>query len=366
MGSMIKPRTKRLINLACILIPLTIVLVMGITDKSLPEASQAVRSMNAKWVVFALGCYFGYLVMDSLAIGFYLFRQGYRLGIRDLLFISLIGQYYSNITPGASGGQPMQIYYLSKKKVPAALATSAIAVRFFCFQVMLSVIGTVVWIRYGGFIAEHTGSARWVFIVGYVYNTVMVCAVAVLALSKNILQRLMNLGIRIGGKFKWIRHPEELERRAEHYVTTFHEGLTYFRSHPMDMAVQLLFGGTQLMFLMSVIAMIYYGLGLSGYRYEHLVTMNICEFLAAAYAPMPGASGAQEGVFGIFFAKIFPESMIFVAILLWRFFTYYISIVLGLVVNTVHGVREGNSLREAAKSSGEMLNQVMEDQKNKQ
>ena len=360
MDESMNPRIKRLINLAMILVPLMIVLVIGFSDNSLPESWKAVRSMNIKWVILAVLCFTGFLSMDALSLKYFLFRQGYNIRFHDLMFVSIVGQYYSNITPGASGGQPMQVYYLHKKDVPTGMATSAVVVRFFCFQVMLSVIGTVLWIRYGAYIAEHTGGNKWILIVGYIYNVVMVVGVSFLALSKQAIHKLLSWCIRIGTRLHWIRHPESTQHRIEKSEETFHDSLTYFRHNPIDLVIQMLIGGLQLMFLMSVLVMIYHGLGLSGATYGQLVAMNVCEFLAAAYTPLPGASGAQEGVFGLFFGKIFPENLLVAALLLWRFFTYYIGILLGITVITLHGVLEGNSVREAAKASENMLEEVME------
>ena len=43
---------------------------------------------------------------------------------------SLIGFFFSGITPAASGGQPMQVYYMHKDKIPAAHATLTLLINF--------------------------------------------------------------------------------------------------------------------------------------------------------------------------------------------------------------------------------------------
>ena len=49
----------------------------------------------------------------------------------------------------------------------------------------------------------------------------------------------------------------------------------------------------------------------------------------SAWPPLPGASVASEGGFYLFFAMFFPGEMMFVAMMLWRLFTYYANIVCG-------------------------------------
>lgn len=238
----------------------------------------------------------------------------------------------------------MQIYYLHKENVPTGVATSSIVMRFVCYQLMLSVIGTVLWIIYRPFVAQQTGNGQWILIVGYVYNLIMVTLVITLALWKNLVLRLADFGIRLARR--WIRHPEETRERLHRQVESFHGSVMAYRDRPLDFLIQLLIGGLQLMCLMSIVYFIYRGMNLDEYGYWPVVTMSVMEYLAAAYTPLPGASGAQEGVFSMYFDRIFPNSMGFAALLLWRFFTYYISIMIGFVAVLVHGMRSGSSIRE--------------------
>ena len=339
-----KPRTKQILNFVLIFGTFLIVLAIGISDNNLGDTIRALRTMNPGWVALCALAFVAFVLCDTLSIMYFLSRQGYRVPLRKVLFTSLAGQYYSNITPGASGGQPMQIYYLHKENVPTGVATSSIVMRFVCYQLMLSVIGTVLWIIYRPFVAQQTGNGQWILIVGYVYNLIMVTLVITLALWKNLVLRLADFGIRLARR--WIRHPEETRERLHRQVESFHGSVMAYRDRPLDFLIQLLIGGLQLMCLMSIVYFIYRGMNLDEYGYWPVVTMSVMEYLAAAYTPLPGASGAQEGVFSMYFDRIFPNSMGFAALLLWRFFTYYISIMIGFVAVLVHGMRSGSSIRE--------------------
>ena len=339
-----KPRTKQILNFVLIFGTVLIVLAIGISDNNLGDTIRALRTMNPGWVALCALAFVAFVLCDTLSIMYFLSRQGYRVPLRKVLFTSLAGQYYSNITPGASGGQPMQIYYLHKENVPTGVATSSIVMRFVCYQLMLSVIGTVLWIIYRPFVAQQTGNGQWILIVGYVYNLIMVTLVITLALWKNLVLRLADFGIRLARR--WIRHPEETRERLHRQVESFHGSVMAYRDRPLDFLIQLLIGGLQLMCLMSIVYFIYRGMNLDEYGYWPVVTMSVMEYLAAAYTPLPGASGTQEGVFSMYFDRIFPNSMGFAALLLWRFFTYYISIMIGFVAVLVHGMRSGSSIRE--------------------
>ena len=348
-----KPRTKRILNISLILATFAVVLYITLRDPDIGNAVKAVRSMTPGWIAASVGCFAMYLLMDALSVLFFLRRQGFRVPLRYMLFVSVSGQYYSNITPGASGGQPMQIYYLHRRGVPGGIATSALVMRFFCFQFMLEAFATVLWIAYGPFVAEQVGGNMWILIVGYVYNTVIVGGVIVLCLCRPLVRFLVRLVIRIGVKLHLVKDAEGTLASAGRTVDAFHDSLALLFSHPLELCVQLLLGGLQLLSLMTVIVCVYHGIGLRGATPGELITMSVMEFISAAYTPLPGASGAQEGVFSLYFGQLFPGGAKLAGLLLWRFFTYYISLLIGAIVVLTAGLREGKTLKEIRRITDE-------------
>ena len=129
-----KPRTKKLLNFAFIFGTLAIVLLLGVNGQEMSGAMEALRSIGPEWIVLCVLAWAAYLCIDAASVYFFLRRQGYHITVRYALFVSISGIYYSNITPGATGGQPMQVYYLKKRGIPIGIGTSALTVKFFSFQ----------------------------------------------------------------------------------------------------------------------------------------------------------------------------------------------------------------------------------------
>ena len=94
-----------------------------------------------------------------------------------------------------------------------------------------------------------------------------------------------------------------------------------------------------LIVLMLPIIAVYHAFGLSEVSSMELITMGVLLYIGASYTPLPGASGAQEGGFAVLFKGIFPDARLFVALLIWRFSTYYLNVIVGAVVATVSSIR---------------------------
>ena len=58
-------------------------------------------------------------------------------------------------------------------------------------------------------------------------------------------------------------------------------------------------------------------------------------FFAASFIPLPGASGASESGFCFFYRGLFPDSSLMAAMVCWRFFSYYLLMILGLIFMAV-------------------------------
>jgi len=93
----------------------------------------------------------------------------------------------------------------------------------------------------------------------------------------------------------------------------------------------------QIVMLMAMISGVYRTFWLAGVPDVTLLTLQTLLYISASFMPLPGASGAQEYGFSLFFGGIFPGSMMISAILVWRFITYYLLMLIGFVAVVAEG-----------------------------
>ncbi len=334
-----KAATKRNLNFAFILGTLLLTLVIGISNNELTNVWQALRTLSFQWLLACLGAWIVYLALDGLIIYNFLRRQNYSITYKYALYVALMGIYYSNVTPGATGGQPMQVYYLKKRSVPIGIGSSALTVKFFCFQFMLLVIGGIFWITYAGFVSEQLQTAKVFLIGGYVFNSFSVGLVLLMAVNKRIVRFFIYLFIKLGTKMHICKDPIQSTTKWEGILSTFHSSVMLIRKRPGELMGMLLLSGLQVLSLMAVTVFVYHAFGLSGINAVRIITMALLLYISASYTPLPGASGAQEGGFMLYFKFIFPQAQIFLGLLIWRFFTFYLSLLAGAGVTVAQSTK---------------------------
>lgn len=341
-----KPRTKKILNFAFIFGTLAVVLLVGFNGQEMSGAVEALKSIGPGWIILCILAWCSYVFFDSLGLHYFLLRQNHRIRFRSSALVTILGMYYSNITPGASGGQPMQVYYLKKRGVPIGIGTSALTVKIFSFQFMLAVIGTVLWIAYKDYIAQQLGSNMWILVVGYVYNVIIVAFTVLMAMSKRLVRFVVMLFIKAGIRLRLVKDPASSQAKWEDVIETFHSSVMMITRRPIDLIIQLITASLQLMSLMAVTFFIYHAFQLTGSTYGEITALGVMLYTSAAYTPLPGASGAQEGVFALYFSQVFPDGIRVMALLLWRFFTYYSSLIVGAIVSVASGLRSGEKKSE--------------------
>lgn len=336
-----KPGIKRLLTYALLFGTLAIVLWTGLRGQEVNAIPAALAQLAPKGLVLCLLCYALGVLCDSISMHYFLRRQGHAVSLRYTVFISLIGSYYSNVTPGASGGQPMQIYYLKKAGVPVGIGTSATTVKYFCYQIMLMLLCTVLWIIHGGFLLEQVGSHRWIMIFGYAYNLLAISMVLLMAVNIKLVRFILRLVLQLGVKLHLVKHPDALMAKWSDVLATFHDSVMLLRRRPRDLLIQLGIGLVQVLALMLVPVCLFHAFSLTGASATQLIALGLMLYVSAAYMPLPGASGAQEGIFSLYFGGMFPGGIRLIALLLWRFFTYYLALIVGALVSFGYTLHTG-------------------------
>ena len=315
-----------------LLITASIVLVFFIAfgNRELDNIQDAFGSMDIKWLAGVLLCWCVYTFFDGMNYWAYLRAQGFSISLLRAVHVALIGFYYSNITPSAVGGQPMQVNSMRKAGIPVGYGTMAVTVRFITNQFMISAISLVLFLTNSGFVYEHLGSAIWFVRFGWLINFGSVPLVLLAAFKRNWIQKTATALIRLLSRIKIIRNPDVTTAKVTGVLDTYHSALHDLLHHPSQIVVQFLLSAVSLAGLFSTVIFVYHAFGMSGVSWIRILTISSLLYISASATPLPGASGAQEGGFMLYYRGIFSENTIGLALLVWRFFTFYLYLIVGI------------------------------------
>ena len=352
---MSKGTRSKLLNASIIILTLGLVLYLSARGGDIGDAWTALRSADPKWILAAIGSWCVFMTFEGMGLHVFFHQQKIKVKFGLSMLVALIGSFYSSVTPAATGGQPMQVLALKKRGIPAGISSSGLAVKFFTFQTALLTLGGLLWILNPGIVQMCIDQAKWIVFAGFLLNGLSVVAVILLAINKNIVRGIITLVIRAAKALHLVKDVSRLTSKADAAISDFHASVDYLTHHPIRLFYLYLLSCLQVLGLMSIAYCVYRALGLSQYTYFDILTLQFLLYIAASFTPLPGASGAQEGGFYIFFQQVFPADKLVGALLLWRFFTYYFTLIVGLsavIIDSAWSMRHASAKKEEAAEEG--------------
>lgn len=341
-----KQLRSNLLNALLIVGTIAIVIYLGARNGDIGSSFDAILHSDYRWFAAALLVWALSMFCEALINQVFFIQQKVNIRFSATFHITLLGMFYSNVTPASTGGQPMQVYAFKKRGVPTGVSSSALAVKFFCFQTALLGIGGVMWLLNPGFVASCVEGGKWLIITGFLINGLSVAAVLLLAINKNIVRFIIYLALKIGKALHIVKDMPRASSRADAALDDFRASVDMITHHLAHLIVLFLLSILQVSLLMSAAYCIYRALGLHEATHAQLLTLQTLLFIGVSFTPLPGASGAQEGGFYLFFGKIIPSELILAALLMWRFCTYYITLLIGMcsvVYESVRSIKNGAS-----------------------
>ncbi len=318
-------------------------------DQDMNELRNIIVSANDWFVLAGVGIMMLYFLSEAFNIKCVLKALGEKVGLLSCLKYTWIGFFFSAITPAASGGQPVEIYYMSKQDIPGPKATLALLIQLCGFQISTISLGVICAIINPSIL---NSGLIWLFLVGVLINSIALFFMLVSIFSKKITAKLVNFFVWILKKAK-AKNIELKKKRIEDGLAKYNENAVFIKTHKAEFAKAILRVFIQICFYHSVPYFIYRAFGLNELSFFQLFTMQAVLYTTVSGLPLPGAIGVSESVFLGIFGVAFGTELLKGAMLLNRVDTFYLFVIISLIVVIINAIRMKNV-------KGEIDKQVLE------
>mgnify|MGYP001031034825 CR=1 FL=1 len=331
--------------------PAFLILLAGITaaallrDLSLPQLVAAIRQFNPWYLPAGLALMTGYVSCEALCIWQILRRFGHPVLFCHCLVYSFVGFYFSSVTPSSTGGQPAQIYYMGRDRVPAAHGALGMLLIAACYQTASLLWGGAFVLLTPGVCAAMAARLGPLMVFGAAVMIALTLAMGVMMFlpgpARSICHGLLGLlaGMRL------IRRPEKAREALERQLDEYKKGSACIRQNPGLTLRVLLLCILQLGLLYSVpwVVACAFGLRETGWLQtagrQALLTLAVCNL------PLPGAVGPAEGGFLSAFSTVFGPALITPAMLISRGISFYLFLPVSFAVTAAVHLRTGRQTR---------------------
>lgn len=322
---------KTLFNIAVMIFSLILMIYFIVSKGGLMDLVKSGVKINLFWVGIALVFHFLNYFMDSYLIYIFVKNSIPSFTLQKAIKVSMVGQFFSAVTPGASGGQPMQIFMMTQLGVNLAVATATQIQKFLVYQstlVLYSIIAIALRFNY---FRTNLESYIWILaLIGFITQAIVIFLILLVSFNRTLTHKMLSGCFRILGKIRIVKNPKEKTDSLTKQLDVFHKHNKALLKNPKLLIRAYGFMVILLTVMYIVPYFIYRGFYPDGT--ESVINM-ICSqsfvSMVSSLVPTPGASGAAELSFGIFFSNSFSTETMKSAIIVWRTITYFVTLLVG-------------------------------------
>lgn len=333
------------------------------SGRDMPEWEDFKRLLTNSWqyLIYAALCLFLGLVFKGLKLSIMCKPMTGKFHLKTCFETGIIGSYYNNVTPLAVGGQPFEIYHLSKHGVHGGVASSLPIMSYITNQFAFVALGAVAVALYStnalGLPIAITGIFPATFtimaVVGIICCSIMPILVVLFCLMPRTCSKVVHLVMYLGGKMRIIKDPKTATMKTIKNVIHNAECLKKLAANPLVLISTLLFSffehisNTSIAFF-TLMAFNFTVEGMGG-GMQYLQILQLCFILsmAVSFIPTPGNAGAADLSFYVLFESGLKAGFAFPAMAIWRGLNFYSYIVIGFLFATFK--KRADRKREALK-----------------
>lgn len=335
---MTKKTRKNILNALFLVALLGATAWMIFRDQDFGEVLHILSGIAPIFLILGFLLVIVYVCSESVIIKYLLSSVHIKVPLLNCIRYSFVGFFYSCITPSATGGQPMQIYYMRKQNINIPTATIILMLVTVEYKFVLVFIGLGVAIFGQNLIQSLSGDVQFFLYLGIALNVFCVGTMSLLIFLPDTAKYF---AMKVYAFLKRIRLLKEKNNREERIINAMgrYKGASQFlKENKLAIFNTTLISFVQRFFLFSITYLVYRSFGLSTETYMTITILQAIISIAVDMLPLPGGMGISEGLYIRIFTPIFgSSSLVTASMLVSRGFSYYVLVIVsGIVAFITH------------------------------
>ncbi len=309
---------------------LTLYYIYNIFDK--PSRIFIFKSLPSSMLLAIFILLIIYFLSDGLRLYFVLRTLKCEINFRSILKLVFINMFISNVTPFATGGGFVQVYFLTQKGVSLGDATAATTIRTVLATIIIFITAPLA--IFTGKNIESMLPLDTLIIYMAVFTLLYISFFYIVIFNNNFVKKIV-YKILYFLRNKNLISEKKFNNIAKYLfeeIDIFGNSLnSFFNGNKIYLISSIFFA---IIFLLSELSFSVLLIKSLGYTVDYFLVIlrQLVVVFFMYFAPTPGATGVAEGGFSLVFKNYVSASDMFPLIFAWRFLTKYIGMIIGLYI----------------------------------
>lgn len=282
-----------------------------------------------------------YYIIIILGVLLYFFLEGLyfkvmfnsmteKISLIRCFHYAIVEFFFSGITPGSTGGQPLQLYYMNQDKLPNKKSMISLILNTILFKLFLIVGGVLILIFKPNYVFTNGSLVKILFFIGFIYDIFIVVICLLLMYNQKIISKILTIIYKIYNKFtnKNIDYNSKIEEITKSYV----DEAIYLKENIGTLLLTTILVFIQRTILFSVIYFIYRSLNTNiVLNYFDILLLQLFVQISLEICALPGQTGVSEYITSILYLTIF-DTLAIQGMILNRLFIFYLPLLISFVL----------------------------------
>lgn len=326
-----KNKLKKLVNILLLVIITFLVLYFSLKD-DFDNIIKEILNLNIIYLIISILLVFSSYLFKALSLHKVIIKFNKDYTLKKSFRLVLVTNFFNAVTPFSTGGQPFQVYTLKKDGVSITNGTNIIIQNFIVYQIALVLLGIIaVTYNYFFHIFKEAVILKELVTIGFIINTLVALFLLLIAFAKKFSKFIVKYGIIILSKIRIVKNKEEKTKEWNEHINNFHKVAKILLSDKKTFIETTFYNFLSLLLLYSVPFAILYGMKNYDITFIEVIVSSAYTMILGSFVPIPGAAGGLEYGYTKFFGSFIIGPSLNASMLLWRFITYYLGLIIGAI-----------------------------------
>lgn len=293
-----------------------------------------IKNAKVNWIIVAFVFMVVYNLLEGYALSIFgkLYNKVY--SFRQGIVNSFCATFFNGITPFQSGGQFAQVYVFNKQGIQPSYSASILLMNFIVYQSIVVLYTLVIVLFKYSYYSKNFSEFFSLALIGFAINFVVIVGLFVGAKSRTLQSFFVNVVLRIGAKVKIVKDYETTAMKVERHLEDFRNELKVLQKNKNILITVSIINVLKLtvLYIVPYFCAKALSLDIAQLHISEFIGITAFIYMITSFIPIPGASGGSEGTFVIMFGFLLGGVGAKSSMIVWRFVTYYLMLILGALV----------------------------------
>lgn len=313
-----------------VLVMLTVHIVFSDTD--IDNVFNTIFSMNKFFLLLSVSSALFFVVIEGIIIWYLLRSLNGRSGILKCISYGFIGFFFSGITPSATGGQPMQLYYMKRDGNRLSDSTAVLMIVALSYKLVLVLFGIGIATLWNSNLRHYLDNYYVLYIIGLILNILLVMLIIMVMTMPKVIKKLVGLLFRFLVFIKILKPSKERTNNMYAFVDSYSNAVTFIKNSKRKVVYITFLAFIQRISAFSLTYFVYRGFGMSAVDWITVAGIQAAIYISVDLLPLPGAQGITEIMYKSVFVGIFTSKFLVPSLVVTRFLNFYFLLIVSLGV----------------------------------